>query len=208
MSECPGVSQCLSVSSFLLGSVPLSLSSLQLFLLTPLHFEVPEGLVSRRGSGGFCPFLSPEDASTFCSLDGRRGPGEGRPSRERGRSCPLGPQLRSSVPKLAHKSGRLCWGWGGPPAAWSPGTKASDWSLGARLRCDGLTSLGHQRVDWRPRRMLKGPLPRLSPAGFGWSHVPWHGTGRLQRLFSGHVESEDPFPSEGCGHPDAPSKHF
>lgn len=102
----PGVSQSLSVSSFLLGSVPLS--SFQLFLFTPLHFEVPEGSVSRRGSGGFCPSLSPEDASTSCSPGGQRVPEAGRPSRERERSCPLGPQLRSSVPKLAHKSGRLC----------------------------------------------------------------------------------------------------
>lgn len=141
----PGVSQFLLVSSFLAGSV--TLSSLRVVLLTPLHFEVPEGLASHHGSGGFCPSLSPEDASTSCSPGGRRVPEAERPSRVWGHSCPLGLQLRSSVPKLARKSGRLCWGWGGPPAAWSPGTKASDWSWGTRLHCEGLTSLGHQMAD-------------------------------------------------------------
>lgn len=42
--------------------------SLNLFLdaVTPLRCVAPEGLFFHRGSGGFSPSLTPEDASTSC----------------------------------------------------------------------------------------------------------------------------------------------
>lgn len=56
----------LSFSSFHLVSVILFSLHLLLYVLTPPRCEGPEGSVSRRGSGGFSPSLSPGDASTSC----------------------------------------------------------------------------------------------------------------------------------------------
>lgn len=71
---CEHLQEFLVSQSLFYHSLPLSsyqsviLFSLHLFLyvVTPLHYEAPEGSVSRRGSGGFSPSLSPEDASTSC----------------------------------------------------------------------------------------------------------------------------------------------
>lgn len=60
------LSLILLFSSFLIVSVILFSLYVLHYVFTPLHCEVPEGLVSRRGSGGFSPSLSLEDASTSC----------------------------------------------------------------------------------------------------------------------------------------------
>lgn len=57
------VSQSLSFSCFLLVSVILFSLHFFLHIVTPLHCVAHAGLVSHRGSDGFSPSLSPEDAS-------------------------------------------------------------------------------------------------------------------------------------------------
>lgn len=176
-----GLCLFLPFSSFLPVSVIIFSLRLFLHVVTPLRCVAPEGLVSHRGSGGFSPSLSPEDASTSCSPGGQQGPEAWRPSPRQESSYPLG-RRRSCAPKLAHKSGRQCSGWGDPPAAWSPGTKAFDWSLGVHLRCGGLVGQGHRRVDWKQRWTLRVQLPMWYLARFGWSRAPWRDTGRLRYL--------------------------
>lgn len=173
MCVCEHFHEFLSLSLFLsFSSSPFCLHLL-IQIITPLHCVATVDLVSHRGSCGFSPSWSPGDASTSYLLAGQQEAEAACPFlQKQGNSLTPGHCWRSFVPKLAHRSGRRCWGLGGPPAAWSPGTRTFDWLLRNPLRCEDLIGQEHQRVDWRWRRALKVQLLTWCPVMFGWIHAP------------------------------------